>query len=118
MVEELLESLREPLQLLLIGVGVLSIIWGEVRDGVATFVIILAVASIKTWSERRAGGRSTPCHAFSRRLPASVGTRSPWTWRPRTWYPETSSNCSPSGWATLNTLDRDEPERCAVQSTI
>jgi P-type Ca2+ transporter type 2C len=54
LVEELLESLREPLQLLLIGVGVLSIIWGEVRDGVAIFVIILAVASIKTWSERRA----------------------------------------------------------------
>jgi magnesium-transporting ATPase (P-type) len=50
----ILESLREPLQLLLIGVGVLSIIWGEVRDGVAIVVIILAVASIKTWSERRA----------------------------------------------------------------
>jgi len=47
-------ELREPLQLLLIGVGVLSIIWGEVRDGVAIFVIILAVASIKTRSERRA----------------------------------------------------------------
>jgi hypothetical protein len=29
-------------------VGVLSIIWGEVGDGVAIFVIILAVASIKT----------------------------------------------------------------------
>jgi hypothetical protein len=29
------ESLREPLQLLLIGVGALSIIRGEVRDGVA-----------------------------------------------------------------------------------
>jgi hypothetical protein len=54
LVGELLESLREPLQLLLIGVGVLSIIWGEVRDGVAIFVIILAVASIKTWCERRA----------------------------------------------------------------
>jgi magnesium-transporting ATPase (P-type) len=48
------ESLREPLQLLLIGVGALSIIRGEVRDGVVIFVIILAVASVKTWSERRA----------------------------------------------------------------
>src|SRR6266511_1991405 len=31
--EALLESLREPLQLLLIVVGVLSAIWGELRDG-------------------------------------------------------------------------------------
>jgi len=46
-VEGLLESLREPLQLLLIGVGALSITWDEVRDGVAIFVIILAVASIR-----------------------------------------------------------------------
>src|SRR5438034_3105393 len=52
--EELLESLREPLQLLLIVVGVLSFIWGEVQDGVAILVVILAVATVEALSERRA----------------------------------------------------------------
>lgn len=51
---ELLESLREPLQLLLIVVGVLSFIWGEVQDGVAILVVILAVATVEALSERRA----------------------------------------------------------------
>jgi len=52
--EELLESLREPLQLLLIAVGVLSAIWGELSDAIAIFVIIGAVASVETFSEMRA----------------------------------------------------------------
>ena len=54
LLEEFLESLREPLQLLLIAVGVLSMVWGEVRDGLAIFVVILAVAAIETTSELRA----------------------------------------------------------------
>ena len=54
LLEELLESLREPLQLLLIAVGVLSAIWGELRDAVAIFAIIAAVASIETATEWRA----------------------------------------------------------------
>ncbi len=93
MVEELLESLREPLQLLLIGVGVLSIIWGEVRDGVAIFVIILAVASIKTWSERRARRaldalqRLFAPHARVRRNAVTVDVAT------QDVVPETSSNC-------------------------
>jgi Ca2+-transporting ATPase len=51
---ELVESLREPLQLLLIAVGVLSAIFGELRDAIAIFVIIGAVAAIETLTELRA----------------------------------------------------------------
>jgi len=53
-IEELLESLREPLQLLLIGVGVLSAIWGELRDAIAIFGIIGLVAGIETATEIKA----------------------------------------------------------------
>lgn len=76
--EELLESLREPLQLLLIAVGVLSFVWGEVRDGLAIFVIILAVAMIEALSERRAHravaalGRLSAPHARVRRNGTAV----------------------------------------------
>src|SRR6266571_399944 len=52
--EALLESLREPLQLLLIVVGILSAIWGELRDAIAIFAIIAAVAGVETASEWRA----------------------------------------------------------------
>jgi Ca2+-transporting ATPase len=55
LLEALLESLREPLQLLLIVVGVLSAIWGELRDAIAIFAIIAAVAGVETASEWRAG---------------------------------------------------------------
>src|SRR6266508_2817419 len=48
------ESLPEPLQLLLIVVGVLSAIWGELRDAIAIFAIIAAVAGVETASEWRA----------------------------------------------------------------
>jgi P-type Ca2+ transporter type 2C len=54
LLEELWESLQEPLQLLLIVVGVLSVIWGELRDAIAIFVIIAAVAAIETTTEWRA----------------------------------------------------------------
>lgn len=54
LLEELLESLREPLQLLLIAVGVLSAIWGELRDAIAIFAIIAAVAGVETATEWRA----------------------------------------------------------------
>ena len=53
--EELAESLREPLQLLLIAVGVLSAVFGEVSDAVAIFAVIVAVALTETISEWRAG---------------------------------------------------------------
>jgi Ca2+-transporting ATPase len=53
-IEEITEPLREPLQLLLIVVGVLSFIWGEARDAIAIFVIIGAVAAVESISELRA----------------------------------------------------------------
>ncbi len=52
-IEELTESLREPLQLLLIAVAVLSAIWGEVTDAVAIAGIIVAVAVVEAVSEAR-----------------------------------------------------------------
>jgi len=51
---ELAESLVEPLQLLLIAVGVLSAVFGQPRDAAAIFAIIGAVATVETVSELRA----------------------------------------------------------------
>lgn len=62
---ELFESLREPLQLLLIAVGVLSAIWGEPRDAVAIFLIIGAVASIETATELRARRALDALHSLA-----------------------------------------------------
>lgn len=52
---ELVDSLSEPLQLLLIAVGVLAAVFGELRDAVAIFVIIGLVAAVEAISEARAG---------------------------------------------------------------
>jgi len=52
--EELGESVVEPLQLLLIAVGVLSAVFGELRDALAIFAVILAVVITETVSELRA----------------------------------------------------------------
>ena len=51
---ELGESLVEPLQLLLLAVGVLSAVFGELRDAIAIFVVIAAVVIIETVTELRA----------------------------------------------------------------
>jgi Ca2+-transporting ATPase len=51
---ELAESLFEPLQLLLILVGVLSAIFGQLQDAIAIFVIIGLVAAVEAISEARA----------------------------------------------------------------
>jgi len=51
---ELTESLFEPLQLLLVVVGVLSAIFGQLRDAIAIFVIIALVASVEAITEARA----------------------------------------------------------------
>src|SRR3954451_17733084 len=45
--EELVESLAEPLQLLLVAVGVLSAIFGELRDAIAIFVVIALVSAVE-----------------------------------------------------------------------
>jgi P-type Ca2+ transporter type 2C len=52
--EELLESVVEPLQLLLVAVGVLSAIFGELRDAIAIFVVIALVSAVEAISEVRA----------------------------------------------------------------
>jgi P-type Ca2+ transporter type 2C len=52
--EELAESVLEPLQLLLVAVGVLSAIFGELRDAIAIFAIITVVAAVEAISEVRA----------------------------------------------------------------
>lgn len=51
---ELGESLVEPLQLLLVLVGVLSAVFGQVRDAIAIFAIIALVAAVEAVSEARA----------------------------------------------------------------
>jgi len=53
-VAQLAEALIEPLQLLLIAVGVLSAVFGELRDAIAIFAIIALVAAVETISEARA----------------------------------------------------------------
>ncbi|HSR26228.1 MAG TPA: HAD-IC family P-type ATPase, partial [Candidatus Eisenbacteria bacterium] len=52
---ELLESLTEPLQLLLILVGVLYAAFGELRDAAVILAVIVAVALAETVTEWRAG---------------------------------------------------------------
>src|SRR3954447_12588523 len=52
--EELLESVVEPLQLLLVAVGVLSAIFGELRDAIAIFAVIALVSAVEATSEVRA----------------------------------------------------------------
>src|SRR3954470_18849251 len=51
---ELAESVVEPLQLLLVAVGVLSAIFGELRDAIAIFAIIALVSAVEASSEVRA----------------------------------------------------------------
>src|SRR3978361_2135412 len=52
--EELVESVVEPLQLLLVLVGVLSAIFGELRDAIAIFAVIALVSAVEAISEVRA----------------------------------------------------------------
>ena len=52
--EEVAESLVEPLMLLLIVVAVLSAIFGELRDAIAIFVVIVIIGSVEAVSEVRA----------------------------------------------------------------
>ena len=51
---EIAESVVEPLQLLLVVVGALSAIFGELRDAIAIFSIILLVSAVEAISEVRA----------------------------------------------------------------
>ena len=49
-----LEEVTEPLILLLIGVGVLYSIWGELRDAVTIIVVISLLVLVEVWNEYRA----------------------------------------------------------------
>src|SRR4051812_36232713 len=51
---EIVESVVEPLQVLLVVVGVLSAIFGELRDAIAIFTIIVLVSAVEATSEVRA----------------------------------------------------------------
>src|SRR5437763_5563796 len=51
---EIVESVMEPLQLLLVVVGVLSAIFGELRDAIAIFTVIVLVSAVEAISEVRA----------------------------------------------------------------
>lgn len=52
--EEFGESFTEPLQLLLVGVAVLSFVFGEVVDGLAIAAVIVLAAAVETSTEMRA----------------------------------------------------------------
>jgi P-type Ca2+ transporter type 2C len=52
--EELAESLAEPLMLLLIAVAVLSAIFGELRDAIAIFIVIVIIGAVEAIAEVRA----------------------------------------------------------------
>jgi Ca2+-transporting ATPase len=52
--EELAETLAEPLMLLLLAVAVLSAIFGELRDAIAIFVVIVIIGAVEAVSEVRA----------------------------------------------------------------
>jgi len=54
LLDEILESLREPLVLLLLGVGVLYVIFGAYRDAAIIFAVILTVAATEASIEFRA----------------------------------------------------------------
>ena len=51
---EIGESVLEPLQLLLVAVGALSAIFGELRDAIAIFSVIVLVSAVEAISEVRA----------------------------------------------------------------
>ena len=51
--EELLESLREPLQLLLVAVGVVYAVLGELENALTILAVIVTVAAVETLSEAR-----------------------------------------------------------------
>jgi P-type Ca2+ transporter type 2C len=51
---EIVESLAEPLQLLLLVVAVLSAVFGEIRDAIAIFSVIVLVSAVEATSEVRA----------------------------------------------------------------
>lgn len=52
--EEALESIREPLQLLLLAIGVVYFLIGEIEDAITIVIVIVAVTSVEVFNELRA----------------------------------------------------------------
>ncbi|MER3487295.1 MAG: ATPase, partial [Chloroflexota bacterium] len=52
--EEALESIREPLQLLLLAIGAIYFLIGEIEDAITIVVVILVVTSLEVFNELRA----------------------------------------------------------------
>ena len=65
LLEELLESLKEPLVLLLLGIGGLYLVFGELRDAVIIFGVIITVAVTEATIEWRAGRAVAALSAMS-----------------------------------------------------
>lgn len=52
--KEIVEEVREPMILLLLAVGVVYSLLGELRDAMTLFVILISVLAIEMWNESRA----------------------------------------------------------------
>jgi Ca2+-transporting ATPase len=52
---ELMEEMTEPMILLLLAVGVLYSIWGELTDAITIFAVIIALISVEAYNDYRAG---------------------------------------------------------------
>lgn len=52
--EEALESIREPLQLLLLAIGILYFLLGEIEDAITIVAVIVAVTAVEVFNELRA----------------------------------------------------------------
>ncbi len=52
--KEFLEELTEPLVLLLLATGILYAVWGEVRDAMVIFAVILTLNTVEVSNEQRA----------------------------------------------------------------
>jgi len=87
LLHEILESLREPLVLLLLGVGVLYVVFGEYRDAAIIFGVIITVAATEA-------KRSRHSQISLRRLYSSGVTVPSPSGPPIRSSPATLSNCA------------------------
>ena len=80
-----------PLQLLLVVVGVLSLIFGELRDAIAIFAIITLVSAVEAISEVRA---KRALHALSRAQRPNALVRVRERWQPSGRHTRSATCCS------------------------
>lgn len=89
LLEELVESLKEPLVLLLLAIGILTFVFGEWQDALIIFGVIVLVAPPKRPSSGALAVRWPRSQPWRnpRRLPGATGRL--WSARPRIWCPVT-----------------------------